>query len=145
MSSSIHLIDYIGHNLTEFSYKNNQKGLLNKNKKHITDLKFSYDISEGDFTAKESVVLILVNTKLIATSEDGYEIFKLDVEYQSLFTVGEAEGIEEKFLKENEWFFTKFIHRSGKRILETLLSNTEYKNLHVPSFLRHDQTNDESS
>lgn len=143
--SLLHLVDYIGHNLTEFSYKNGQKGLLNKNKKNIADLKLSYDIPERDLSAEKSVILISVTTKLIATSEDGYEIFNLSAEYQSLFRIGEIKDMDDSFLKENEWFFTKFIHRSGKRILETLISNTEYKNLHVPSFLPHDQTNDKDS
>lgn len=133
--SLLHLIDYFGHNVTSFQYQNNQKGLTNKNKTNITDLHLSYDISDGTLEDDGNVFLFLVRIKLSATAEDKSEVFFIEAEYQSLFKVGEIGDIKNNFFKENEWFFTKFIHRSGRRVLETLLSNTEYKNIHIPSFL----------
>ena len=135
MTSALQLVDYIGHNLINFRYNNNQKGILSKGKKGIEGLNLSYDLADGIFADEKKVIVVSVSSSFFATDEGGNEVFKLDFQFQSLFKVSEISDISDTFYEENKWYFTKFIHRSGKRLVETLLSNTEYKYLHVPSFL----------
>lgn len=123
-------IYYSGHLLKNYNFSLGED-YLNK------DIKGQYDLVytiEKAAQGNDGRFVLDVGAKVTAkSSEDNLDIFSLFIEYQSIFHV-ESE-IDGDTYTDHEWYFKKFIQRSGKQIIDDLLRHTAFRSLLMPSYI----------
>lgn len=124
-------INFWGHNVI----RSNFSSIVDQAKIENASYELKYETKEYGFDKENRILMIVTEGKLYSTTDEKKELFELTVDFQCFFQIESIENIDETTYNKSEWFFKKFIQRSGKQILESSIRHTRFRHVPIPSFV----------
>lgn len=81
----------------------------------------------------KSIIIIQANPKATALREDKVtEEFSLDIAMRMVYTYPSSEVVDEKFIRDNSWYFSSFLRTYFKFFAENILKQAGINGITLP-------------